>query len=103
MGKGDLRIDILGTSISISADEDARYLEELLDRYRAAIENTQKITGLRDPLKIAVLTGYLLCDELRKSHAAAVKQAAGEHEGREAEQLTLELITRIDDALDHKA
>jgi hypothetical protein len=103
MGKGDLHIDILGTSISISADEDARYLGELLDHYRAAIENTQNITGLRDPLKIAILTGYLLCDELRKSHAASAKQAAGDPEEREAEQLALELITRIDDALDHKA
>ncbi|MDR2103072.1 MAG: cell division protein ZapA [Treponema sp.] len=103
MGKGDLRIDILGTSIVISADEDARYLEDLLGRYRAAIESTQNMTGLKDPLKIAILTGYLLCDELQKSHTVSAKLAAGKHEEQEAEQLTLELITRIDNVLlEHK-
>jgi cell division protein ZapA (FtsZ GTPase activity inhibitor) len=102
MGKGDLRIDILGTSIAISADEDAVYLEGLLDRYRVAIEDTQRITGLKDPLKIAILTGYLLCDELQKKQAAAEKAGTGDGEGKEAERLTLELIARIDDALEQR-
>ncbi|MDR2102220.1 MAG: cell division protein ZapA [Treponema sp.] len=103
MGKGDLRIDILGTSITISADEDVSYLEDLLYRYRTAIENTQRATGLKDPLKIAILTGYLLCDELQKKYAAPGKPGAGDHEGKAAEQLTLELIARIDDALEDRA
>ncbi|MDR1930080.1 MAG: cell division protein ZapA [Treponema sp.] len=96
MEKSGLRIDILGTSLSIAADEDSAYLESLLNRYRVIIENTQKTTGLSDPLKVAVLTGFLLCDEIEKIKKQGLH---GEREGKEAERLTLDLIARIDEAL----
>jgi IS5 family transposase len=96
MEKSDLRIDLLGTSLSIAADEDPAYLESLLNRYRIVIENTKKSTGLQDPLKLALLTGYLLCDEIEKIKKT---DARGERDGREAEQLTLDLIARIDEVI----
>jgi cell division protein ZapA (FtsZ GTPase activity inhibitor) len=96
MEKNGLRIDILGTSLSIAADEDSAYLESLLNRYRIVIENTKKTTGLNEPLKIAVLTGFLLCDEIEKMKSQGLH---GENEGKEAERLTLDLIARIDEAL----
>ncbi|MDR2211022.1 MAG: cell division protein ZapA [Spirochaetaceae bacterium] len=96
MEKSDLRIDLLGTSLSIAADEDRSYLESLLNRYRIVIENTRKSTGLQDPLKLAILTGFLLCDEIEKIKK---QDARGEREGREVEQLTLDLIARIDEAI----
>ena len=96
MEKNDLRIDMLGTSFSIAADEDLAYLESLLKRYQIVVENTKRVTGLHDPLKVAILTGFLLCDEIEKIK----KQGqSGEKEGREAERLTLDLIARIDEAL----
>ncbi|MDR2767211.1 MAG: cell division protein ZapA [Treponema sp.] len=94
MEKSELRIDLLGTSLPIAADEDPAYLESLLSRYRIVIENTRKNTGLTDPLKIALLTGFLLCDEIEKIKR---QDASGEREGREVEKLTLDLIARIDD------
>ena len=104
MSKSGLRIDILGTSFSIAADEESAYLDSLLNQYRFVIENTQKTTGLKDPLKVAIVAGFLLCDEIQKLH----KQPASKSEWilaecREAEQLTLDLIARIDEALDDKA
>jgi cell division protein ZapA (FtsZ GTPase activity inhibitor) len=96
MEKSDLRIDLLGTSLSIAADEDPAYLESLLNRYRIVIENTKKSTGLQDPLKLALLTGYLLCDEIEKMKK---QDARGEREGREVEQLTMDLIARIDEVI----
>ncbi|GHT71350.1 cell division protein ZapA [Spirochaetia bacterium] len=98
MPKSDLRLDILGTSFSISADEDAAYLEDLLGHFRAAVDNTQKSTGLKDPLKIAILTGFLLCDEVQK-----IKGQAGAEGEQETEQLTLDLIARLDEALENKS
>ena len=95
MPKSNLRIDILGTSFYITADEDYTYLESLLNRYRINIENTQKSTGLTDPLKVAVITGFLLCDEIQK-----LNKLGETSESKEAERLTLDLITRIDDVLD---
>ena len=95
MPKSNLRIDLLGTSFYITADEDYTYLESLLNRYRINIENTQKSTGITDPLKVAVITGFLLCDEVQK-----IKNMGETSESKEAERLTLDLITRIDDVLD---
>jgi cell division protein ZapA (FtsZ GTPase activity inhibitor) len=107
--KSDLRLDILGTSFSISADEDAAYLDGLLGHFKAAVDNTQKSTGLRDPLKIAILTGFLLCDEIQKlkqQEKAGVdfgRNSRDEHEDRETELLTLDLIARLDEALESKS
>jgi cell division protein ZapA (FtsZ GTPase activity inhibitor) len=89
MTQSDLRLDILGASFTITADEDADYLEEILKNYRAAVENIQNTSGLKDPLKIAVLTGFLLSDEIHKLKVNADR-------GAEAEKLTLDLIARMD-------
>jgi cell division protein ZapA (FtsZ GTPase activity inhibitor) len=93
----DLRLDLLGTSFSITADEDPVYLREILDQYRAAIADTQKNMGLKDPLKTAILTGFLLCDEIHKLRNRG--DAPGDDE---AERLTLNLIARIDKVLENK-
>jgi len=93
MSKCDLRIDILGTSLTISADEEPEYLDLLLDKYQSAVENVQRKTGLKDPLKTAILTGFLLCDELEKAGKAAVN----DNDPLEAEQLTLGMISRLDE------
>ncbi|MDR3343883.1 MAG: cell division protein ZapA [Treponema sp.] len=95
MPKSDLRIDILGISLSIAAEEDVIYLKNLLNNYRLAIENTQKSTGLRDPLKTAILTGFLLCDEIERIRKREVRD-------KEVEQLTLDMIARIDEALEQE-
>ena len=99
MPKSDLRIDILGTDISISAEEEKEYLDKLLSKYRKTIEDVQEKTGLKDPLKIAVLTGFLLCDDLEKAGAAPKKAAEDfdiEEQG-EVERLTLSMISRLDE------
>jgi cell division protein ZapA (FtsZ GTPase activity inhibitor) len=102
MPNSDLRLDILGTSFSITADEDAAYLEEILNQYRSAVEKTQTLSNLKDPLKIAVLTGFLLSDEIRKLRDRHDSERDGEPEAQEAEALTLNLIARIDEALENK-
>ncbi|MDR1058142.1 MAG: cell division protein ZapA [Treponema sp.] len=92
MPKHDLRIDILGTRMTISAEEDPAYLEELLGYYRKVVEDLRKRTGLTDPLKIAVLAGFGLCDEIKK---LTLRQRPSPEED-EAEALVLTLISRID-------
>jgi cell division protein ZapA (FtsZ GTPase activity inhibitor) len=108
MAANDLRLDILGTSFSITVDEDAAYLEEILSQYRTAIENTQKISGLKDPLKIAVLTGFILSDDIQKLKTTAKTEreqaeTARDDEAREAEQRTVNLISRINRFLEGKS
>jgi cell division protein ZapA (FtsZ GTPase activity inhibitor) len=90
--KSDLRIDILGTSFSITADEDPVYLQTLLTRYRQVIENTKKITGMEDPLKVSIIAGFLLCDDMQKLSDTNPRV----RDSLEAEQLTQDLIRRLD-------
>jgi len=59
-------IDVLGAKLSITTDEDPRYLGEVLSQYRLAISNIQGISGIKDPLNIAILTGFMLCSEINK-------------------------------------
>ena len=98
MAKSDLRIDVLGTSVSISTDEDPDYLSMLLGKYRRTIENVQRVSGIKDPLKTAVLTGFLLSDDLEKAGIAGrqQEQSSSEDSG-EAERLTLGMISRLDE------
>ena len=101
----DLLINVLGTSFSITAGEDPAYLEEVLAQYQAAIANTQNISGMKDPLKIAVLTGFLLCDEINKlkmqveedQTKTALEQQT---EVQELNRITRDIIDRIDQAID---
>jgi len=93
MGKSNLHFKLLGTSFSIAADEDSVYLEKLLSKYKSVLENTQKATGVEDPLKLAILTGFLLCDEIEKN------ENAENLDGQEAEQRTLNMIARIDEVI----
>jgi cell division protein ZapA (FtsZ GTPase activity inhibitor) len=89
----ELCLDILGTSFTITVDEDEAYLQKVLSQYKAAVENTQAISGINEPLNISILTGYLLCDEINK-----IKQQL-ENESIEVQQRTMTLIAKIDQAL----
>jgi cell division protein ZapA (FtsZ GTPase activity inhibitor) len=99
MPKSDFRLDILGTSFSITTDEDGAYLEKILEQYRADIEDIQKISGTKDPLKIAVLTGFSLSDEIFRLRRELREKTLCEDEAGEIERRTAGLIARLDQVL----
>jgi cell division protein ZapA (FtsZ GTPase activity inhibitor) len=104
-GPHDLLIDVLGAKFSITAGEDPAYLEEVLAQYRLAVANTQGISGMKDPLRVAVLTGFLLCDEINKlkqqveeDQSKAEAQRAGEES--ELERIANHLIACMDQVIE---
>lgn len=94
MPKESLRVDLLGTSFTIKADEDPTYLRNLLIKYARIVDETRSNTGLIDPLKISIVAGLVLCDELDKARRGTARADADE-----TERIALDLIARIDDAL----
>jgi len=97
----DLLIDILGASFYITAGEDPAYLDEVLAKYKIAVANTRSISGMQDPLKVAILTGFLLCDEINKlklqiEEEQANTDAQRADEAKELDLLTRKIIDRID-------
>jgi mannose-6-phosphate isomerase len=71
MQKNSLRIDVLGTSFTIAAEADRLYLDGLLKRYKLKIEEIQKSAGIDDPLRIAILTGFALYDEIERMRSGS--------------------------------
>lgn len=102
MAKGTLQIDLLGTSFSIKADEDTAYLEKILGYYKRIVSQIEAGGALSDPLKISILAGIMLSDELYKAKGRSLKlQAALENNttDEEADRITKNLIEKIDRAL----
>jgi cell division protein ZapA (FtsZ GTPase activity inhibitor) len=103
-GPHDLVINILGANFSITASEDPAYLDEVLTQYQVAVANTQGISGMKDPLKVAILTGFLLCDEINKLKLQVEEKQAKDDQQRAAEAQELNrimrnIMARIDQAL----
>jgi len=94
-------LDILGTSFSIAVDEDPEYLNEIYTQYRAAVENTKEIFKIKEPLNAAILTGFMLSEELHtvRKQAETLK-ALTEDEARKAEEVANSIIARIDRVLE---
>jgi len=103
-GRNDLIINVLGASFSITAGEDPAYLDEVLAQYQVAVANTQGISGMKDPLKVAILTGFLLCDEINKLKIQVEEEQAKtalEHktEAQEVNRITQDIIDRIEQVI----
>jgi cell division protein ZapA (FtsZ GTPase activity inhibitor) len=102
-GPHDLLIEALGASFSITASEDPAYLEEVLAQYQIAVANTQGISGMKDPLKVAILTGFLLCDEINKIKLQVEEKQTKDDQQRAAEiqelnRILRNIMARIDQA-----
>jgi len=88
----EVTFNILGTSFSITAEEDEVYLKNVLAQYKAAVKNTENISGIKEPINVAILTGFLLCDEINK-----IKKQL-ENESIEVQERTMNLIAKLDQA-----
>lgn len=93
-GPHDLLINVLGANFSITASEDPAYLDEVLAQYQVAVVNTQGISGMKDPLKVAILTGFLLCDEINKIKTQVEEKQAQDDQQRAAEAQELNRIVQ---------
>lgn len=99
---GKLVIDVLGTSFSAQADEADEYLEKLSSYYKEITSTIKKSTNLQDPMKISILAGITLVDELYKEKQKnfILSSNLDNSELRQAEIITQSLIEKIDGVLD---
>ena len=92
---GTLQINTLGTSFEIQAKEDDAYLKNLLSYFNKISGQIEASTELRDPLKIAILSGIMICDELYKEKKKNTENIDKKEDLFEAERLTLQMIEKI--------
>ena len=95
---GNLQIDLLGTSFSIQANESPEYLEKLLDYYKKVVNQVDKEAKIKDPLKVAIISGIMICDELckEKQKLQFANQTINKQDLVEAEEIALRIIENID-------
>ena len=105
---GRLKIEMLGTSFTIQANEDNQYLEKLLGYYQRITDDVKRIDSIKSPLQVAILSGIMICDELYKEKQNKIALENGESVGQisensidsdEIQRITLEMIKKIDKVL----
>ena len=96
-----LQVDILGTSFTIRSDEDPAYLKRILWYLERKVEETRSRTPIADPMKLSILTSFYIVDELLREKTRGGRDVVLSDESDEMERIALELISRIDDAINN--
>lgn len=101
MTKGTLQIDILGISFKVQADENAAYLQELLTYFSQVVRQIETSTPGLDPLKVAILAGMTLSDEVKKLEQSQTKMEGMPEPATllEIEKITGKMINKISEVL----
>ncbi|MDX9800919.1 MAG: cell division protein ZapA [Spirochaetia bacterium] len=97
MGSNLVEIKVLGTSFKIQVDEDPAYMKEILDYLEKIISKVETTTGMKDPLRIALLASVYVIDELYK------ERDSGNNQSIESEftELTERIINCIESVLEN--
>ncbi len=98
MGTGHVQIQILGATFTIQADEDPQYLSRLVEHLTSKVHEIERTVSTKEPIKIAILAGILIADELFKDRER-MNDSLSPSESEEAEEITRRLIKRIDESL----
>ena len=105
---GKLKIDMLGTSFTIQANEDNQYLEKLLGYYKRITDDVKNIDSIKSSLQVAILSGIMICDELYKEKQNKIalendvfvsQNPEDSKNSDEIQRITLEMIQKIDKVL----
>lgn len=91
-----VRIDLLGTAFTIQTDESPDYMNDLVSELRIRMSKLSTATRVTDPLKLSILAGIVLLDELR--HAKDSDNMAGSP-GDEGETAASSLLASLDKRL----
>lgn len=95
--KTQLKVTILGTSLMVQSDEDAEHLQSVLKFFEKKVDEVKRKLPGTEPVKLAIIAGLNLVDELFKTQAA-LKQNSG-NEADEAERITRRIIQKLDNIL----
>lgn len=101
--KNQLKVTLLGTSLMIQSDEDAEHLQAVIQYFEKKIDEVKKRLPTTEPIKLAVLAGLNIVDELLKIQTQVRTQQASAHdsvnEAEEVERITRRMIQKLDNIL----
>lgn len=95
---GSVSISILGTSFKLRAQEDSLHLQRIVDYYSKIVSQVESCVSERDPLKLSILAGIMVIDELFSNNKQSYYTNTDELD--EVENITLHLINTINKTLE---
>lgn len=94
-----LPVEILGASFSLkTTDEDPAHLREVIAFFEKKVKETQQTVAITDPLKLAIISGIIIADELFKERSTAPRDGVV-GETVERDEIITNLIERLNSAL----
>ncbi len=100
MDKNQIQVDLLGRSFTIRCEESPEHLRHVLEILKRRTDHITSELSITDPLKIAILAGMDLTDEILQLKRLLDKRS--ETDSKESSQInfiTNDLIQRINQSL----
>ncbi|UTY23752.1 cell division protein ZapA [Treponema denticola] len=99
MSKGQLNIDLLGTSFAIQANETDEYLNKIYNHYLHVLDQVRQSSSVKDPLKLAILAGILIADELYKEELSEQGSQDIIKDAFDIEKSAMRMIEKINEVI----
>ena len=100
MDTSRIKVELLGTSFFIESSEDREYLNDVVAYLTAKVDEVQGEAPVADPVKITLIAGLNLVDELFKERAGGPRHGeVGRTGDAEIGRIAESLIERIDRSL----
>ncbi len=96
--QNQFRFSLLGSSIELRSNSDLEYMEQVFRHLEYKVAITQEALKLNDPLKTALITAFLLVDDLLSERAEHQKLLPYK-EGLEAGELVSGLLEHLGELL----
>ena len=99
MQKSRLSVNVLGTSFDLEADQKDDYVQSIYNYYLSVLEKAKETSDVDDPLKIAIIAGLLLSDEVFKARLETTGTVTDPEAFIDMETTTMRMIAKINDVI----
>ncbi|MGP1438985.1 MAG: cell division protein ZapA [Treponema sp.] len=99
MQKSRLSVSVLGTSFDLEADQQDEYVQSIYNYYLSVLEKAKATSDVDDPLKIAIIAGLFLSDEVFKARIETTCTTTDPKAFIDMETTTMRMIAKIDDIM----
>jgi Uncharacterized protein conserved in bacteria len=104
-----IHIEILGQSFTIKTDDSPEYIQSLVDDLKQRYARISARMNVADPLRVAILAGLFLLDDVKKSvgpaqarRVPALAPGQGKHSGGQGQGVDLDeeqILAQLDKRL----
>lgn len=99
MQKSRLNVSTLGTSFELEVGEKEDYVDSIYNYYLSILKKAEMTSDVDDPLKVAIIAGLFLTDEVFKARMDAANTTNNPEAFVAMENTAMKIIAKIDDVI----